>query len=43
MVKCVDCGKEVPERETYREGECRACHFNDKASDMTVGDLGGSI
>lgn len=41
MVKCVDCGKEVPEGEVYRDGECRACRAKDRASDMTVGDLGG--
>ena len=38
-VKCENCLKEVDEDEIDRYGECRSCRANDKATDMTVGDL----
>lgn len=38
-VKCENCGKGVEEDELDRYGECRACRANDRATDMTVGDL----
>lgn len=39
IAKCEICGKEVDEDELNREGDCRACRFADKCSDMCVGDL----
>ncbi len=39
LVKCSNCEKEVDEDEADRYGECRACQFADRSSDMTVGDL----
>jgi hypothetical protein len=42
MAKCSMCGKEVEEWQLDpRERECQECRDDDKASDMTVGDLGG--
>jgi predicted Zn-ribbon and HTH transcriptional regulator len=38
-VKCANCGKEVDEDQLDRYSECRACQFEDKSSDMCVGDL----
>ena len=40
MPKCDMCEKEFEEGELIR-GECMACRAADRASDMTVGDLGG--
>lgn len=40
-IKCEGCGKEVDEDDLDRYGECRACQFADRSSDMTVGDLNG--
>ena len=39
LVKCDTCNKEVSERDIDRVGDCRTCRANDKATDMTVGDL----
>ena len=39
--KCETCDKEVPAHSINREGDCSACRAADRASDMTVGDLGG--
>lgn len=40
MAKCLACGKEVPERTlSFRYKECKTCVAEDRASDMTVGDL----
>ena len=42
MEKCSMCGNLVPEHQLdFREKECAKCRAEDKASDMTVGDLGG--
>jgi len=41
LVKCDMCGKEVPDWQLDREGQCQKCRAEDRASDMTVGDLGG--
>lgn len=42
LAKCTMCGKEVPEHQLDpRERECISCRAEDRASDMTVGDLGG--
>ena len=39
MVKCSNCSKEVDEDQIDdRYGECRACQFADRSSDMTVGE-----
>lgn len=38
-LKCLNCNKEVDEEDLDRYGECRACQFADKSSDMCVGDL----
>ena len=41
LEKCKNCGKEVPAHNlSFREKECGACRAADRASDMTVGDLG---
>lgn len=41
MVRCTMCGKEVLEHQLDpRERECPSCRAEDRASDMTVGDLG---
>lgn len=39
LVKCANCGKEVEERQIDRYGECRSCQFEEKSTDMGVGDL----
>jgi len=40
--KCNMCEKEVDAWQVDpRDGECGACKAEDRASDMTVGDLGG--
>ena len=36
---CESCGKEVPERNLDRYGECSWCRAEDKRTEMTVGDL----
>lgn len=41
MVKCDMCRREVPNWNLNRDGECSSCRAEDRASDMTVGDLGG--
>ena len=39
---CSLCSKEVPDDQlSYRDEECPECRAADKATDMTVGDLGG--
>ena len=41
MAKCSMCDKEVPKRNlSFRDKECPQCVAEDRASDMTVGDLG---
>lgn len=39
MVFCSNCGKEVAEWSTDRDGECSSCRAIGRASDMCVGDL----
>ena len=41
LVCCEVCGKSVPEDNLNREGECSYCRAEDRAGEMTVGDLGG--
>ena len=41
LSKCSNCSKDVDEDDLNRYGECRACEFEDRSNDMTVGDLGG--
>ncbi len=41
LASCEMCGKLVPKYDLNRENECGACRAEDRASDMTVGDLGG--
>ncbi len=41
MSNCEMCGKPVPKSDLSRDKECGACRAEDRASDMTVGDLGG--
>lgn len=41
MVNCLNCGRSVPEDNLNREGECSFCRAEDRAGEMTVGDLGG--
>lgn len=36
---CANCGKEVDEDELDRYDECRACQFEERSTDMCVGDL----
>ncbi len=38
---CEMCGKSVFKSDLSRDKECGACRAEDRASDMTVGDLGG--
>ena len=40
MKRCETCEKEYLAH-NIRDGECSACRAADRASDMTVGDLGG--
>ena len=38
--KCSNCGKEVPTHSlNFRDKECGPCRAEDRANDMTVGDL----
>ena len=37
LVKCVNCGEEVPEHSVDKYGECRKCLSDDAG--MCVGDL----
>ena len=39
LARCEYCGREVPEHNLSRDGECSWCRANDKSTDMTVGDL----
>jgi primosomal protein N' len=39
LVKCSNCGKEVDEMQVDRYGECRACQFEERSTDVCVGDL----
>lgn len=39
LVKCANCGKEVPEFQLDRWGECNTCRAADRAGDMGVGDI----
>jgi len=41
LVSCESCGKLVSELDLNRDGECSFCRANDRAVEMTVGDLGG--
>ncbi len=41
MINCEMCGKLVPKSDLSRDKECGPCRAEDRASDMTVGDLGG--
>ncbi len=41
MKECTNCGKKVPEHTIDRFGECSWCRADEKAHDMTVGDLNG--
>ena len=41
LVICSTCGKSVPQYDLNRDKECGACRAEDRAHDMTVGDLGG--
>ena len=41
LVSCEACGKLVSELDLDRDGECSFCRAQDRAGEMTVGDLGG--
>ena len=41
MVDCEVCWKQVPDWQLDREKQCPNCRADDRANDMTVGDLGG--
>ena len=41
MIKCNRCGRNVQEDNLDRDGECSFCRAEDRANEMTVGDLGG--
>jgi hypothetical protein len=41
LVSCESCGKSVPDYSLNRDGECSFCRAEDRAGEMTVGDLGG--
>jgi len=38
---CESCRKLVPESNLNRDGECSYCRAEDRAGEMSVGDLGG--
>jgi hypothetical protein len=40
-MNCSMCGKSVFRSDLNRDKECGPCRAEDRASDMTVGDLGG--
>ena len=39
LVKCQNCGREVPEENLDRWGECGWCRASERDSNMTVGDI----
>jgi len=39
LVKCQNCGREVPEENLDRYGECSWCRAEERDSNMTVGDI----
>ena len=39
LALCEMCGKSVPLSDLNRDKECGPCRAEDRASDMTVGDL----
>jgi len=39
VVKCENCGKEVPEDNLDKFGECSWCRADERANNMCVGDL----
>ena len=40
MSNCEMCQKSVPKSDLSRDKECGVCRAEDRASDMSVGDLG---
>ena len=39
MGKCDTCGKEVPEYDLDRDGDCCQCRAENRMKEMVVGDL----